>query len=70
MDFILGQPDAAAISEIDDRLGQIADPSEKICAKAALKALVTAEPYATVGTLKQWAPTVSRFGFRSNDSHC
>jgi len=65
LEFLASCDESAELSAFETHVKQSPDVAEATYAEAALEAYRLAEPGATVKTLREWAPQVSRFSFRS-----
>jgi hypothetical protein len=65
LEFLANCAESAALSEFEAHVKQSQDSTEAKYAQSALEAYRAAEAGATVKGLREWAPRVARFSFRS-----
>jgi hypothetical protein len=65
LDFLANCAESAPLSEFEAHVNGSPDSAEAKYAQAALEAYRNAEAGATVKVLREWAPQVARFSFRS-----
>lgn len=65
LDFLSNCADDASLSDLENQIKKTIDPAEAKYVQAALRVYQGAVPNANVSVLRNWAPQVSRFSFRS-----